>query len=189
LGLGIASATPGPIGTAAGIIDAGIDFANGDVVGGLIGIGTAIPVGGYLFWWWKRARSAQRAASEAAEQAARRARSITPYRDPTRPGYNNGATHIDHAQARSLGGTNDQGNLRGLPAETNLRKGGYEGELKRYEESLRRGGMSRENARSVIQPEIDAMRNTVVTRPMDPRVMDQLPANPLDQGRPRRFPE
>ena len=111
-------------------------------------------------------------------------RSITPYRDPARPGYNNGATHMDHAQARSLGGTNDPVNLRPLPAETNLRKGGYEGELKSYEGYLIRNGMSPKDARSVIQSEIDSMRISPPPRPMDPNVLDRLPANPMDQGHP-----
>jgi RHS repeat-associated protein len=111
-------------------------------------------------------------------------RSITPYRDPARPGYNTGATHIDHIQARSLGGSNAPSNLQELAAETNLRKGGHEGALKQYEQYLRRHGMTREDARSVIQPEIDAFRVSPPMRPMDPRVMDRLPANPLDQGYP-----
>jgi hypothetical protein len=109
-------------------------------------------------------------------------RTITPYRDPARPGYNNGATHIDHAQARSLGGTNDSSNLRPLAGETNLRKGGHERALRAYEQYLIRNGMSPRDARAVIQAEIDAMIVSPPPRPMDPKVLDQLPANPLDQG-------
>jgi len=112
------------------------------------------------------------------------ARTITPYRDPARPGYNTGATHIDHAQARALGGSNDPSNLQRLAAETNLRKGGHEGQLKAYEQYLIRNGMSPQDARSVIQAEIDALRVSPPPRPMDPRILDQLPANPLDQGYP-----
>ncbi|MBM3966304.1 MAG: HNH endonuclease [Planctomycetes bacterium] len=110
---------------------------------------------------------------------------MTPYRDPARPNYNNGATHIDHAQARSLGGSNDPSNLRPLAAETNMRKGGHEGQLLAYEQYLIRNGMSPKDARSVIQAEIDSMIVSPPPRPMDPRVLDQLPSNPLDQGRPR----
>jgi hypothetical protein len=72
-----------------------------------------------------------------------------------------------------------------LAAETNLRKGGYEGALKAYEQYLIRNGMSPQDARAVIQAEIDAMKVSPPPRPMDPRVLDQLPANPLDRGRPR----
>jgi len=104
-------------------------------------------------------------------------RTITPHNDPARPGWNNGATHVDHAQARSLGGTNHSSNLRELAAETNLRKGGHEGALKAYEEYLMRNGMSRQSASSVIQAEIDAMKISPPPRPMDPRVLDGLPAS------------
>jgi hypothetical protein len=112
-------------------------------------------------------------------------RTLTPFRDPLRPRYNNGATHIDHGVARVFNGSNSPSNLRPLPAETNLRKGGYEGALKRYEDALIRAGMRPEDARKVIQSEIDAMRNSVVPRPMDPENLDKLPAKPSDQARPR----
>jgi hypothetical protein len=71
-----------------------------------------------------------------------------------------------------------------LAAETNVRKGGFEGQLKAYEQYLIRNGMSPKDGRSVIQAEIDALRVSPPPRPMDPRVLDQLPANPLDQGYP-----
>jgi RHS repeat-associated protein len=118
------------------------------------------------------------------ETATNCPKTATPYRDPSRPGYNNGATHLDHTKARSLGGSNAKSNLRPLPAETNLRKGGYEGQLKAYEEYLIRNGMNPKDARSVIQPEIDALGTSPPPRPMDPAVLDQLPANPADQGHP-----
>ena len=111
-------------------------------------------------------------------------RTITPYRDPARPSYNNAATHIDHAQARALGGSNAPSNLRRLAAETNLRKGGFEGQLKAYEQYLIRNGMTPKDARSVIQAEIDGLRVSPPPRPMDPRILDHLPANPLDQSYP-----
>jgi hypothetical protein len=106
------------------------------------------------------------------------------YRDPVRPPYNNGATHLDHAQARALGGSNAPSNIRPLPAETNLRKGGHEGALKAYREYLIRNGMLREDADKVIQAEIEALMKSPPPRPIDPSILDELPTNPLDQGHP-----
>jgi hypothetical protein len=48
---------------------------------------------------------------------------------------------------------------------------------------LIRSGMSEKDAQAVIQPEIDALKRSVVARPVDPSVLDSLPFNPNDQGR------
>jgi hypothetical protein len=56
--------------------------------------------------------------------------------DPrTRPGYDPGALHNDHTVARVFGGED----TRSIPAAMNLRKGGLEGELRRYENSVLSG--------------------------------------------------
>jgi hypothetical protein len=81
---------------------------------------------------------------------------MTPYPDPQRPNYNNGKIHRDHIQARSLDGPDTPTNIQDLAAETNIRKGGHEGALKRYEQYLIRNGMSPQDARKVIQSEIDS---------------------------------
>ena len=112
------------------------------------------------------------------------ARSRTPYRDPQRPPYNNGKIHKDHIQARGLDGPDTPANIQDLAAETNLRKGGHEGALKRYEQYLRQNGMSPQDARRVIQDEIKSLGKSPPPRPTDPNVLDRLPDNPLDQGYP-----
>jgi hypothetical protein len=65
-----------------------------------------------------------------------------------------------------------------LPAETNLRKGGYEGELNDFEDYLIRNGLSPEEARAVIQGEIDSLAQSPPPRPMDPEFFDGLLPNP-----------
>lgn len=109
-----------------------------------------------------------------------------PYRDTQRPRYNNGAIQDDHARSRALGGTNDPSNVRGLPAETNFRKGGHEGRLVRDWLRMRQAGMTDAQIAKVLGPEIQSMINSPVERPTDPAVLDLLPDNPLQQERPRR---
>jgi hypothetical protein len=102
-------------------------------------------------------------------------KSITPHPDPARPAWNNGATHIDHAVARVFDGPDTDANKRPLPAETNVRKGGYEGELRRYQQFLVANGLDRTLAREVIQAEIESLAKSPPPRPMNPKVLDTLP--------------
>ena len=86
--------------------------------------------------------------------------------DPrTTPGYNPGATHIDHILARALGGPDTSDNLRAVTAALNLRKGGLEGELAEYLEYLISNGMSRKQALEVIQTEIEAIARDALPTP------------------------
>ena len=98
-----------------------------------------------------------------------------PQADPKRPAYNNGATHQDHARARALGGTDHPSNIRPLPAETNLRKGGHEGQLVRDWQRYREAGMTDAQIEQVLGPEIQSMATSPPPRPMDPRVLDGMP--------------
>lgn len=81
------------------------------------------------------------------------------------PGYDPGDTHVDHILARAFGGLDDATNKRSIPAGMNLRKGGLEGELRHYEQGLIDGGMTPEQARSVIQPELDALARDALPAP------------------------
>lgn len=89
-----------------------------------------------------------------------------PYRDPARSGYNNGATHMDHEDAK-VWGNRGPANCP-LPAETNMRRGGHDAKLYRdYKElakAFENSGLSRaearRRARAAIQSEIDALRNS-----------------------------
>jgi len=115
-----------------------------------------------------------------------------PYHDPEPPGYNNGAPHGDHSDALVHDGVpRDEAPApdRELPAETNLRRGGYDGALHGEEDQLVQdlmdAGLPEDVARSVardaIQSEIDALRNSPPPRPTDPGVLDGLPSNPMHQ--------
>jgi hypothetical protein len=95
----------------------------------------------------------------------------TPMEDPEQPDYDNGATHQDHAKARALGGSDDADNKRPLPAETNMRKGGYEGQLKQEKLDLMNRGLTEEQADAAIADEITSMANSPPPRPMDPDVI------------------
>jgi hypothetical protein len=86
--------------------------------------------------------------------------------DPrVRPGYNPGDTHVDHIRARAFDGLDDATNKRSIPAGMNLRKGGLEGELRQTERRLIDGGLTPEQARSVIQPELDALARDALPAP------------------------
>jgi hypothetical protein len=66
-----------------------------------------------------------------------------------------------------------------------MRKGGLEGALGDYEQYLMENGLSEQEARSVIQAEMESLGKSPPPRPMDPDILDQLPSNPADQARPR----
>jgi hypothetical protein len=111
----------------------------------------------------------------------------TPYHDPEPPEYNNGAIHMDHEQAAVWGGTEAN---RPLPAETNLRRGGHDGALRvKYErlvdDLIAEGytpAAAEETAQAAFEPEISSNANSPPPRPMDPSTLNQLPADPVDQG-------
>ncbi len=87
--------------------------------------------------------------------------------DPrARPGYDPGDTHIDHILAECFGGTSVPSNLRDIPAGMNLRKGGIEGGLRKYEDYLISNGLTPTQARSVIQDEIDMLARDALPSPM-----------------------
>jgi hypothetical protein len=110
-----------------------------------------------------------------------------PYRDPAHPGYNNGATHMDHEHAKVWG--NRGLATRPLPAETNMRRGGHDAKLDRdykeltkaFEDSGLSSAEARRRAHAAVQGEIDALRNSPPPRPMDPDLLDRLPSNPMHQ--------
>ena len=101
-----------------------------------------------------------------------------PRQDPLRPDYDNGATHVDHILARALGGTDAPENLQLLSAETNMRKGGYEGQILRDIEAYIKGGLTPEEARAVVNDEIISLGISPPPRPMPPDILDQLPFDP-----------
>jgi YD repeat-containing protein len=116
------------------------------------------------------------AASEADEAAAETTTPReTPYNDPQQPNYNNGATQMDHEDAKIWGG---QSANRPLPAETNMRRGGFDGALYRDYQKLIDQGMSEADARAAVHAEIDALKNSPPPRPIDPDILDHLPSNP-----------
>ena len=87
--------------------------------------------------------------------------------DPrVRPGYDPGETHSDHILAECFGGTSLPSNLRDIPAGMNLRKGGLEGGLRKYEDFLISKGLDPTQARSVIQDEIDMLARDALPSPM-----------------------
>ena len=79
--------------------------------------------------------------------------------------YDPGADHVDHIVARAFDGADDEINKRVTRAGLSLRKGGLEGSLKKYENSLIDGGMKPEDARKVIQGELDAMGRDALPTP------------------------
>jgi hypothetical protein len=88
-----------------------------------------------------------------------------PVPDPRRRhGYDPGAIHDDHPVARALGG--DPSVTRAREAAANLRKGGLEGELRKYEDGLSsHPQVSDEMARAVIQDEIESLSRDVIAQP------------------------
>lgn len=121
--------------------------------------------------------------------ASTRPREI-PYRDIARPSYNNGKIQMDHEDAKVWGNTKPA--TRPLPAETNMRRGGFDGKLYReYLDLIRRfveAGHgpkdARRIAREAVQSEIEALRNSPPPRSLDPRRLYELPTNPMDQRYP-----
>jgi hypothetical protein len=104
-----------------------------------------------------------------------------PFRDPEQPDYNNAATHLDHIRARALGGLDEEENLQELAAETNMRKGGIEGQIKADMEEMKAmlgpTSTSDFNAKAVEQvfgDEIESLGNSPPPRPMNPFVLDEL---------------
>lgn len=95
-------------------------------------------------------------------------------KDPSPPNYRNGRSHLDHKRARSLGGKDVKENLQSLPAETNIRKGGYEGQLVKDRQRMRDAGMSESDIEYVLGDEIRSLGNSPPPRPMDPDVLDRI---------------
>ena len=98
--------------------------------------------------------------------------------DPQRPVYvkgHPGKVVRDHVLARAAGGADDAANTRGEALEANSRKGGYEGNLLGDEQQYVQDGLRPEQARTVTQPEWEALQNSPVARPMDPNVLDSVP--------------
>jgi hypothetical protein len=180
-GLVVATAGGPPV-TTAGItvIVPGAQIAMGTVVSIAVRAGT---LSSTLFM-----AANDMAAEEAKEAGASQSGGRTPYRDPQRPDYNNGKVHMDHEDAKVWG--NEGQATRELPAETNIRRGGYDAKLhqeyQKLVQQLEQQGIppakARQMARQAVQSEIDALKNSPPPRPMDPRALDQLPENPLDQG-------
>ena len=96
---------------------------------------------------------------------------------------------MDHEDAVVWGNTGEAN--RPLPAETNMRRGGFDGALYQQYQALIRdlqaAGKSRSQARAMareaVQGEIDANKNSPPPRSMDPEVFAKLPTNPSEQGR------
>jgi len=153
----------------AGGVQAGGALANGAGVAALEGGGSAVVVDG----------GALAAAGEGALGAGGGGLMVQgPHADPDQPGYDNGATHSDHQRARGLGGPDEPGNIQELPAETNFRKGGFEGQLARDWEELQEAGFSDEEIEQILGPEIESLGKSPPPRPMDPKILDTLPATP-----------
>jgi hypothetical protein len=96
---------------------------------------------------------------------------------------------MDHEDAKVWGNTGPA--TRELPAETNMRRGGFDAGLKRQYNKLvadlQKAGRSRaeaeKTARAAVQGEIDANKISPPSRSVNPKKLDKLPANPDDQGR------
>lgn len=103
-----------------------------------------------------------------------------PLPDPRkRPGYDPGAIQQDHPIARALGG--DPNITRDLEAATNLRKGGLEGELRKYQQYLMNQGLSEEKALEVIQAEIESLSRDVIAAPFSKVFPPEFSLDDLDQ--------
>jgi hypothetical protein len=89
------------------------------------------------------------------------ATSLTSIDPRLRPGYDPSTPQLDHIIAEVFGGTE----TRLVPAGLNLRKGGLEGELRKYENYLVNKGMRPEAARQVIQSEIESLSRDVIAAP------------------------
>ncbi len=99
-------------------------------------------------------------------------------RDPrTRRGYDPGSIQLDHTVAEVFGGTQ----LRPVPAGLNLRKGGLEGELRRYENYLIRNGLDEKQARQVILPEIESLSRDAIAAPFTRVFGPGFSINDIDQ--------
>jgi hypothetical protein len=114
-------------------------------------------------------------------------KTLEPVPDPARPVYQKhhpGQPVVDHVKARSLGGSaTDPENLHIKPWEWNSRKGAYEGQIRKEIQRYMKAGLSEKQARFVVQGELDWLENDVMARPMDPDVLDRLPAPNQNPGK------
>jgi RHS repeat-associated protein len=116
--------------------------------------------------------------NELGEYAPSSNKSFLQAEDPrVRPGYDPGAGHLDHPIADVFGGQE----TRATPAAMNLRKGGLEGELRKYENYLIRNGMKATEARQVIGDEIQSLSRDVNAAPFSNVFKKGFTLNDIDQ--------
>jgi hypothetical protein len=168
LALDVAGLVP-VVGEACDATNVVIHVARGNKAEALISAAAMIPVAGAAVVSGKFASKATKALANNADKLDEIAEGASRLRMPdprTRTGYDPAALHEDHILARCFGGTDDDANKRLLEAATNLRKGGMEGALKKYENYLIENGVKAENARLVIQTELDALSRDALPVPL-----------------------
>ncbi len=107
-------------------------------------------------------------------------RILNPVKDPSPPIYKRGHPGkpvTDHIRARAAGGhPTDPANLDIKPWEWNARKGAYEGQLLMDRNRLISEGLTPDEADAVLADEWYWLMNDVMARPMDPRILNTIPA-------------
>lgn len=122
----------------------------------------------------------------ATEFADPNVRTLIPVADPARPIHERGHPGQivdDHVLSREI--ANQQGrlaealapsNIEPKPFEMNARKGGDERAYLRDRKRLIKGGLSPEQADDVLAETLRWIINDALPRPMNPRVLDDLPS-------------
>jgi hypothetical protein len=104
---------------------------------------------------------------------------IGPFKDPANRTYRGGFRPddqvVDHLLARAAGGhPSDPANLDLKPWESNALKAGREGALLKYEEYLRKNGMTDDQIRQVTGPEWKSIANDVHAASISPHLLKQI---------------
>lgn len=100
--------------------------------------------------------------------------------DPEARTYNSNRVHPaqavdDHVEARALGGPDADTNIHRKAWEENARKGGHEGAYNRKLREYMDEGMTEADAKDALQGYKDWIETDVHARPVDPRLLDELP--------------
>jgi hypothetical protein len=83
----------------------------------------------------------------------------------------------DHNTARALGGhPTDLNNLDPRAWAENARKAGFEGQYRLDLDLYMKGGLTEDQAKWVLEPELNAIKNDIHASPVDPKILDRLPS-------------